>query len=82
MYRSLGCLTKDSRLWSTTMDTLPVMDYLNILVGGTRNWSCDPDRWSYFEVLASLTKMGYISGVVVLRRCSICCLMTMVQLIW
>ena len=31
-------------------------------VGGEiTHWSCDPDRWSYFEILGSLQEMGYHS---------------------
>ena len=31
-------------------------------VGGeTTHWSCDPDHWSYFEILGSLKEMGYHS---------------------
>jgi len=29
--------------------------------GKTSNWSCDPNRWIYFEVLALLREIGYIS---------------------
>jgi len=30
--------------------------------GESRTLSCDPDRWSYFEVLSILKEMGYVGG--------------------
>ena len=30
--------------------------------GETTILSCDPDRWSYFEVLSILREMGYVGG--------------------
>jgi len=36
-------------------------EYFKYIGEETTNWSCDPDRWSYFEMLGSLKEMGYIS---------------------
>jgi len=36
-------------------------EYFKYIGGETINWSCDPDRWSYFEVLGTIKEMRYIS---------------------
>jgi len=36
-------------------------EYFKYIGGETTNWSCDLDRWSYFEVLGKIKEMGYIS---------------------
>jgi len=28
---------------------------------GTSTWSCDGDRWSYFEILGIVKKMGFLT---------------------
>jgi len=34
---------------------------INYIGGETTVWGCDPDRWSYFEVIGEIREMGYVN---------------------